>query len=718
MIRRHRSVTIVLIAAAISMVSLAGETLARDANVPSGKPPLKDKVPSIEAGLAGGIPVLSVSRLPVAGLGSSDGKVTGLFQMYRDNRTVPIVLQATGGDAAALSASYAGMGWTVSDKISQVGSRLFRCERTWTNRTGKEQDAVLIFELRRATPVDFYMIPAVSYNGNHRWPRAGFQGLRASSMPSQDAAESISGAQWVVAGDRISVPSCTITEGAGVVAGLFAEPKDASYSACSLDETPAGMVQRLWWPHQEQPFGITGSGRSVQAPWETVFFRPGDSTSRVFYIAVGPVSSVRMGYATVLDDAWALFYHKTPPRRSPQALWDLGMRFAKESLWIESPEYTGFSFSLEPRDGGFYITTWPWRYEIGFVGQAGALGAFMVQDFLCTKNEDSWKKAELSLDFWAKNGRLPNGLIYPRFDDKQNLNADPDVDTRNMGDAAYFYLLAAELAEKAGRPKPLWKETGLGICDFFRAHILPNGRFGKRWKADGRLVNPDGTLGCYLLQGLIKAWGMSGDGGYLDTAKRAFRAYADDDLEAVCLTAGAIDADTIDKETGLPMLLAALDLYEITKEPYYLEKAVKAGHYLSTWQYAYSIDFPKDSPAATMDYDAFGGTSVGVGGGGADQGGANITLGWLRLWKATSDEIWKQRALAAWGHTTIGVSDGTLKLNGKVLPAGGQNEGYQHCRTRDSYTSRQGHGNEWLCAWCTAFRLWTLQHWADWDILK
>jgi len=718
MILRHRRTSRVCMVLLLLGAVAEGASFSRAGDVPKAKLPSKDKAPVIEAAIENGVPAFLAGRASVVRAGGPDGKVTGLFQMGRDNRNVPIVMQATGAAGEGIAANYAGMGWTAADKITRVGPRLFRCERTWTNRTGKEQEAVLVFELRRTTPVDFYMIPAISYNGNHRWPRAGFQGLKASSMSPQEVAESISGAQYVVAGDRMMAPACTITEGAGVVAGLYAEPKDASYSACSLDETPAGMVQRLWWPHQEQPFGITGSGRSVQAPWETVFFRPGDSVRRAFYIALGAAPSPRMGYATVLDDAWALFYHKTPPRRSPKELWDLGMRFAKESLWIDSPEFTGFSFSLEPRDGGFYITTWPWRYEIGFVGQAGALGAFMVQDYLFTKNEDSWKKAELSLDFWAKNGRLPNGLIYPRFDDKQNLNADPDVDTRNMGDAAYFYLLASELAEKAGRPKPLWKETGLGICDFFRAHILPNGRFGKKWKADGRLVNPDGTLGCYLLQGLIKAWRMSGDGGYLDTAKRAFRAYADDDLEAVCLTAGAIDADTIDKETGLPMLLAALDLYEITKEPYYLEKAVKAGHYLSTWQYAYSIDFPKDSPAATMDYDSFGGTTVGVGGGGADQGGANITLGWLRLWKATGDEIWKQRALAAWGHTTIGVSDGTLKLNGKILPAGGQNEGYQHTRTRDSYTSRQGHGNEWLCAWCTAFRLWTLQHWADWGVLE
>jgi hypothetical protein len=342
----------------------------------------------------------------------------------------------------------------------------------------------------------------------------------------------------------------------------------------------------------------------------------------------------------------------------------------------------------------------------------------MIQDFLWNKNEDSWKKGEASLDFWAKNGSFPSGLIYARFDDKLAWKEDPEIDTRNMGDGAYFYLLAAELAEKVGRPRPLWKNTGLGICDFFCQNILSNGRFGKKWKASGLLTDPDGTIGCYLLPAMIKAYRITGRDVYLKTAVRAFRAYADEDLEAVCLTAGAIDQDTVDKETGLPLLTAGLDLYEITKDAYYLSMAEKAAYYLASWQYHYSIDFPQGTPATVIGYDAFGGTSVSVGGGGADQGGAVIALGWLRLYKATSKEVWKQRALATWGHTTIGISEGTLKLNGKVLPVGAQNEGYQHSRTRNSYTSRQGYGNEWLCAWCTAFRLWTLQHWPDWKDLE
>ena len=686
---------------------------------PVQKAPKSAGDPVVELAVRNGVPVFVVGGNPVAQLASANGKTTSLYQMYRDGQNKRVSMQVTAINLKeALKVDYAGQGWMVRDEIMRLGPRLFRGRRTWTNRTDKEQEAVLSLELTRTDEVSFYMIPGVSYNGNFLYERAPYKGLNSPQMSREEAADSIGGAQWIFAGDRSSLPACTITEAAGFAVGLYSDPPDASESACSMEAVSGGLVQRLWWPWQEQPNSITGKNRSVQAPWETEFFRPGDSVSRNYHIVIVPAPEANWGFGAVLDVAWDELRHDVPARHTPKELWDLGLRFSKESLWVETENFVGFSFSLEPRDGGFYQTTWPWRFEIGFVGQAAALGAFMIQDYIWNKNEDSWRKGEASLNFWARNGRFPNGLFYCRYDDKLAWKTDPELSVRNLGDGAYFYLLASELAEKAGRPQALWREMGLGVCDFFVKNMPPNGRFGKNWKASGVLTDPTGTLGVFLLPALIKAYRITGDQSYLKTAERSFRAYADEDLAAVCLSGGAIDADTIDKETGLPVLTSGLDLFEITRDPYYLRQAEKAAYYLASWQYHYSIDFPRDSPAAVMNFDSFGGTSVGVGGGGSDQGGAIIVLGWLRLAQATSRDIWKKRAEATWGQGTIGISDGTLKLNGKVLPLGGQNEGVQHSRSRRAYSSRQGYGNEWLCAWCTAFRLWTLQHWSDWKDLE
>ena len=138
------------------------------------------------------------------------------------------------------------------------------------------------------------------------------------------------------------------------------------------------------------------------------------------------------------------------------------------------------------------------------------------------------------------------------------------MDTCNLGHGAYQFLLASTLAEQAGRPQPSWRAAGLGICDFFTQHVLPGGKLGRSWYASGEIGEADGTSGCSLVWALAQAYRLTGERRYLDTAERAYRAYAEDDLARWQCTAGALDTDCIDKETAFALLLPGLDLYAIT----------------------------------------------------------------------------------------------------------------------------------------------------------
>ena len=121
----------------------------------------------------------------------------------------------------------------------------------------------------------------------------------------------------------------------------------------------------------------------------------------------------------------------------------------------------------------------------------------------------------------------------------------------------------------------------------------------------------------------------------MDTAERAYRAYAEDDLARWQCTAGALDTDCIDKETAFALLLPGLDLYEITGDHYYLEQAEAAAYYLASWQWHYNLHYAPGTPAAAMGYATFGGTSVSVQHHHLDPWGALIALGWLRLGRMT-----------------------------------------------------------------------------------
>lgn len=338
----------------------------------------------------------------------------------------------------------------------------------------------------------------------------------------------------------------------------------------------------------------------------------------------------------------------------------------------------------------------------------------MLQDYLYTKDEDSWRRGEAALNFWARNGRFANGLFYTQFDECLKGNPNPRLETCNLGGGAYAYLVAAELADKAGRPQPLWREMALGVCDFFVAHQLPDGRFGRYWYADGTLIEADGTVGSWIIWPLIKAYRLTHKAEYLQAAEEGYRYYADSDLARFCITAGALDTDCIDKEGAFPLLMAGLELYEITSDRYYLQQAERAAYYLATWQWHYALSYAPGTAAAQIGYDTLGGTSVSVQHHHLDPWGALIALGWLRLYKLTGKQQWQERAAATWRQSTRGVSDGAMAVNGVVRPAGGQDEGLMHTRWGKSV----GGVSDWLVAWPTAFRLFTLQQWEDWAALQ
>ncbi len=616
-------------------------------------------------------------------------------------RTAAVLPHAAGGAGI----TYAGQGWRVTDRIERVADGEFLCERTWCNESAQSEHVVLSLSIEHPGRDLAYVIPAVNYNGNG-WGR----GQEPKGLyDSADAGQAL----WVFGGDRGSVPACTISEDARCAVALHGVPEDAAQSGCALEPLSAGLRHWLFWPLQEWP--RTYTRRDVYAPAirNTVELPPGASCTRRFLVLIKPAPHRHGGTAAILDTAWARFRKYVPAVHSPEQLWALGVRFAKECLWVESDQFVGFSIGLTWQDGR-WVQHPDVRYEIGWCGQNGGFATLLLQDYLWSGSEDSWRRGAAVLDFWADHGRFANGLLVTHFEDKLNGVANPELDTCNLGHGAYQFLLASTLAERARRPQPRWRETGLGICDFFTRHALANGKLGRSWYADGEIGEADGTSGCSLVWALAQAYRLTGARRYLDTAVRAYRAYAEDDLARWQCTAGALDTDCVDKETAFALLLPGLDLYEITGDRYYLEQAEAAAYYLASWQWHYNLDYAAGTPAAAMGYATYGGTSVSVQHHHLDPWGALIALGWLRLGRSAGKPIWTERAAAAWRQATIGVSDGTLALKGSVRPAGGQDEGFYHTR----WGGAPGDVSDWLVAWPAAFRMITLQGWDEWDILR
>ena len=106
--------------------------------------------------------------------------------------------------------------------------------------------------------------------------------------------------------------------------------------------------------------------------------------------------------------------------------------------------------------------------------------------------------------------------------------------------------------------RPIYRETALGICDFVLSVQSPEGRIGKSWKNDGTPDDPEGTVGCFLVPPLVKAYELTGIEAYLHGAELGYRYYIRELQDNGYTTAGALDTYCVDKESAIPLLKAGL----------------------------------------------------------------------------------------------------------------------------------------------------------------
>jgi hypothetical protein len=597
--------------------------------------------------------------------------------------------------------AYAASGWRVTESLREAAPSLWIIDRVWQNVGVAAQDVELLTEVAPLYAPKHAIIPAVSYNGN---------GWGGGNEPK---GHDLDGVPWTFASDRCAIPSATLSAGdAGALALFVDESPSARDTACAFVPEGDSVRHRIVWPGVERPkvYVSRDTYAATQERW--IEIGPGDEFRTRAYVAAAD------DFADLLDVVWGFFRRELPAVYTQKQVWELGIRFVNESLWVEDHEFTGFSIGLMRR-GDEWVRRPTYRYEIGWAGQNAALGAALIAHGREHGDNESLRRGFAALDFWAGHTRFPSGLfcvIYDQILDGQNEEAVADV--CNLGYGAWQMMEAAALAEEIGRPRPEWMHMGLDLCDFFVEHQLPDGRFGRAWNLKGEIVSSGGTIGCFLLLPLVAAYRLTRNRRYLETAQRALEAYVED-VKAWAVTAGALDTDCIDKETAWPMLWAGIELYLLTGDDEALKVAEATAYYLSTWIYHHDVEWPRRSPLAELGYRTFGGTAVSVQHHHIDPWGAMLAPDLLRLAEATGKQRWREMAIGTWRQSLQGVSDGSLVVDGIQVPAGGQFEGYMqtHWGGPDPQVGK-GTVSIWLVAWPTAFRLLSLMRTRDSSVLK
>ena len=129
----------------------------------------------------------------------------------------------------------------------------------------------------------------------------------------------------------------------------------------------------------------------------------------------------------------------------------------------------------------------------------------------------------------------------------------------------------------------------------------------------------------------------------------------------------------------------------------------------------FTVQYPADSLLGKMGYDTFGSTSVSTAHQALDQYALRDVISFMKLYELTGFAQWRERAIAFWCNACQCVSDGTQYINGRLRPAGAQDEAIFHTRWGRHGVKPFG-PSQWLPAWPCAFRLENFRWHPDWTL--
>ena len=569
------------------------------------------------------------------------------------------------------------------------------------------EDARLQMGFTHLSPSSYWMIPAVSYNGNH-WGKG-----REPKGADENG-------QWrTVSYRRTPIPGAMYSEGSSYAFATWSEAPQGEREDFSVSIQPDGEQTRhcYLWPDEEMPVTYSGRDRFDKGYRKTCSLRKGEEVTMKVYVHVAPVQAEHAAMRSFLRKAWEMARKPRVEVASPQRLWELGTRYARESLWAEEGDYRGFSIGLLLDSDGNWQQRLGGKYEIGWCGQNASYAISLLHDYLKNGNRESLEKGMATLDTWSRCA-LPNGLFVCHYDNIL-YGGQGAIDACNLGTAAVNYFEACDVARQCGFERPGYENLAYAICDFVMNDQQASGCYAKGWKPDGEALYREGTVGCFMVPALIEAYRRSRNEAYLTSARKAYDFYIRELHENGFTTAGALDTWCIDKESSISLLRSALRFYRLTGEQAFVEDAVSISYYLSTWLWHYDEVYPEGDNFADYGYHTFGATSVSVQHNHLDPYALYWVPEWIELADITGDRQWLEKARAIWRNGNQFVSDGKLEINGHLRPAGSQNEAYFECQWGFTGNADIKRINDWLVAWPGAFRLETLRRlWDKMEVLE
>jgi hypothetical protein len=573
-----------------------------------------------------------------------DGVEWGDLQYsIRMGRNVLVPEKVVMAGSNLIKASFYGA--ELQDEISGDG-KLIRIKRQWKiSAPGKWQ---LAFGYIPAGDLRQWIVPCVMYDENR---------MGAGKFPKGGIDKG-----WSFREDRISIPSCSILHNGFEWQAVFTSPamEEGEVSSVKTFVSNGRPAFEIRTPYTEEPHtytekgifigGLTGKTEKLFNVRETHF-----EYSRMFYIMSGKCRHVSEIYTGLVDAALDEFETKEGGLQKPDWSRIASLKFRHLNyLLIDDKNITAIKMG---KGNGLFQSFY--EFAAGSFLVRGMEAATIFARFAAEQGDNKYRELAEKTGTFFLGGALPNGMHRDCYSLKDGRwggyigvgtpeKLQKGANARCNGETMVNYLRLYKILEDAGRRANQFMDVAKWNAEFYIEHQLKGeeeGSFGRWWDISGKPLNTLGTNGAYIISLLVELEKTVGKRDDIDDALEKAGKFYTGLVDRNGFYADTLDADCVDKEAGVGLLHAFLDLYERSHDGYYLKYSVLSAGFVLSWMFTYNVAFNPDSPLGKRDFQTAGMTAVSVAHHHLDFYGLSIAYDLLRLWEATNEDLWKKCAL-------------------------------------------------------------------------
>jgi hypothetical protein len=633
---------------------------------------------------SGGCTLTISTNSPAGGVELWLPSKSGRLAHFQATKPLTVEVLSVSGATNWLSAGYSSV-VLVDTSLRCIGQiqaetgSLFKFSDTY--RVGRQPDTFLIerevsvemadshdvgfmtcFRLESSSPSPLcdqeVFIPGVWYLDNQHVPPGAL-----GANPSDDA--------FLIREDRMALPLVMMrNKGSGTT--ILLAQCDPDGATCLADYQPGRLIDTRihvgslgLWSHQNPAVSFcypaaegertylrgSRSGRGTAAnagkQWLERFHPVRPGAKQFYRLMLG--LRVESNFPAAMRQAWRTAYADAPPQIAHTdipACYEASIKLISD--WSQSYNgCPGIPFRLSLPEGKL-MENGDINYQMGFVGQQLPLAYHLLRYGLLRHDESLTAKGEATVNFWATNSLTPEGLprtwfdVYPRPHWRQY-----NTYMRVASDGMVGALMAYDVMQAAGRPKPEWLQFCRRFGDWLLRHQGPDGSWGREYAWDSHPVNQGRQNTTHPIPYLVDLSKVTGEKKYLDAATAAGNwCYTNVHLSFGYVGGTTDNPNVMDKEAGFLAIGAFLALHDATGQKRWLDAAAQAADFTETWVYSWNIPIPEEDAAATYPKGATttGFSLIATGHSGADLFMAAAPFNYYRLYLETGDAHYRQMA--------------------------------------------------------------------------